>query len=244
MINPLSQKERVNQKALSLLIIFLTLQTNIYADNKDMKIKLNPPYLKQENLTVLLERRYSCRDFQAKALNLDDISTLLWATCGRKYDSITGATRTAPSAGATYPLELYVLVGENSTAKLKAGVYHYLIQEHALEMIREGDKRLELAQACLGQDFICAAPVSLVIAAKFQRTTDRYGKRGERYIYMEAGHASQNTYLAVTNLGLATCEVGAFSDDSVKRLLSLGDDCIPLSVMPIGYPAKKLTWVE
>ncbi len=234
----------VNQKALSVFIIILALQTNIYADNKDMKIKLNPPHLKEGNLAALLERRYSCRDFQGKTLNLDDIATLLWATCGRKYDSVTAATRTIPSAGATYPLELYVLVGENSTDKLKAGVYHYLIEEHALEMIIEGDKRLELARACLGQDFICKAPVSLVIAAKFHRTTDRYGTRGERYIYMEAGHASQNTYLAVTNLGLATCEVGAFSDDSVKRLLSLSDDYIPLSVMPIGYPAKKLTWVE
>lgn len=244
MINPLSQKGRVNQKTLSFFIIFLSLQLNIYADNKGMKIKLNPPQLKEENLAALLERRYSCRDFQAKALNLDEIATLLWATCGRKYDSVTGATRTIPSAGATYPLELYVLVGENSTDKLKAGVYHYLIEEHTLEMIREGDKRPDLARACLGQDFIRQAPVSLVIAAKFHRTADHYGTRGERYIYMEAGHACQNTYLAVTNLGLATCEVGAFSDDSVKQLLSLGDDDIPLSVMPIGYPAKKLTWVE
>ena len=201
-----------------------------------MKVKLNQPHLKKEdNLAALLERRYSCRDFEGKALNLDDIASLLWAACGRKFDAVTHATRTIPSAGATYPLELYLFTGEKSTDKLKAGVYHYLIEEHSLEMIIEGDKRQELARACLGQDFIRQAPVSLVIAAKFERTTQRYGRRGERYIYMEAGHASQNIYLAAANLGLATCEVGAFSDESVKQLLGL-DDYIPLSIMPVGYP--------
>jgi len=226
----------LNLKALSVLIILTALQTNIYAANKDMKIKLNAPRLKEENLAGLLEKRYSCRDFQKKALSLDEISAVLWATCGKKYDALTQATRTTPSAGATYPLELYLVVGENTADKLKAGVYHYLIEEHALENVKEGDRREELSRACLGQNFILKAPASLVIAAKFQRTTNHYGTRGERYVYLEAGHASQNTYLAVTNLGLATCEVGAFSDDSVKRLLGLDDDCAPLSIMPIGYP--------
>jgi len=200
-----------------------------------MKIKLNPAQLKEENLAVLLEKRYSCRNFQNKILKIDDIATVLWATCGKKHDSLTGATRTIPSAGATYPLELYVVVGENCADKLKAGVYHYLIEDHSLQLIAEGDKREELAGACLGQSFIYAAPVSLVITAKFLRTTSHYGARGQRYVYAEVGHASQNTYLAITNLGLATCEVGAFDDDSVRRLLNLDKDSDPLSVMPIGY---------
>lgn len=214
--------------------------------DKDMKIRLNPPNIKkEESLKVLLERRYSCRDFQDKMLNLDDIATILWATCGKKLDSVTGATRTAPSAGATYPLELYVVVGRNCVDKLKEGLYHYLIDEHALEIVAEGDKREGLSRACLGQYFIKEAPVSLVIVAKFHRTTNRYGKRGERYVYMEAGHASQNTYLAVTNLGLGTVEVGAFTDESLKGLLNLDKDCAPLIVMPIGYPANpRLKWAE
>ena len=242
MINPallkpfwLFLKGGVNLKVLSVLIILL-IPTNIYAGNLDMKIKLNPAQLKEENLATLLEKRYSCRNFQRKILKLDDIATILWATCGKKHDSVTGASRTIPSAGATYPLELYLAVGENCVDKLKAGVYHYLIEEHSLQLITEGDKRKELARACLGQNFIYEAGASLVITAKFHRTTNHYGLRGERYVYMEVGHASQNTYLAVTNLGLVTVEVGAFDDENIKRLLNFDKDCDPLIIMPIGYP--------
>ena len=191
-------------KALSVFIIFIAIQTNIYAQDKDMKVKLNPARLKEENLVGLLEKRYSCRNFKQKTLSLDDIATILWVTSGKKYDSITGATRTIPSAGATYPLELYLVVGENAIDRIKAGIYNYQIPEHTLQMTVTGDKRKEVADACLGQDFISQAPVSLVICAKFSRTTHRYGQRGERYVYMEVGHASQNTYLAAINLGLAT----------------------------------------
>lgn len=238
-------KEGFSLKFISTLIIFIIIHTNIYANDKDMKIRLKPPnFKKEESLKVILERRYSCRDFQDRMLNLDDVAAILWATCGKKQDSVTGVTRTAPSAGATYPLELYLVVGENGVDKLKEGLYHYLIDEHALEMIVEGDKREGLARACLGQYFIKGAPISLIIAAKFHRTTNHYGKRGERYVYMEAGHASQNTYLAVTNLGLGTVEVGAFIDESLKEaLLNLDRDCEPLIVMPIGYP-RRTKWAE
>jgi len=228
----------IGLKALSVLIIFMALQTNIYAQDKGMKIKLGTSRLRAGNLGELLERRYSCRNFQKKSLSLDEISGLLWAACGKKYDALTHASRTIPSAGATYPLELYLVVGENAVDKLKTGVYHYLIEEHSLVNIEVGDKRKELSGACLGQDFIAKAPVSLIIAAKFQRTTKRYGDRGEHYVYIEVGHAAQNTYLAATNLGLATCEVGAFSEDNAKRMLGLDDDCAVLIVMPIGYPEQ------
>lgn len=244
-----------NLKVLCALIIFinpaflyceeslLVKKGGVYANNKDMKIRLNPPHFKEINLKILLEKRSSCRNFQNKTLNLDDVATLLWAACGKKQEAITQATRTIPSAGATYPLELYVVVGTNSLDKLKEGLYHYIIEEHSLEPIAQGDKRPELAVACLGQDFIKEAPISLIIAANFKRTTNRYGTRGERYVYMEMGHACQNTYLAVTNLGLGTVEVGAFIDESVRQTLKLDKDCVPLSVMPIGYP-KKSQWVE
>jgi len=207
------------------------------------KIKLEKPAFQERNLEGLLQGRFSCRSFKDKALTLEQISNILWATCGVKFDSVTGATRTAPSAGATNPLELYIVVGRNSIDTLKDGVYHYLIEEHGLEIIARGDKRDSLADACLGQDFISQAPVSLVIAAKLERTTKRYGPRGERYVYIETGHASQNTYLAVTNLNLGTVEVGAFVDENVLQVLGLEKDCIPLIVMPIGYP-KRLKWAE
>jgi SagB-type dehydrogenase family enzyme len=200
----------------------------------DVKMKLTQPRLSKE-LTNLLEKRYSCRSFKAKPLRLDDVSGILWAACGKKSDAVTGATRTIPSAGAAYPLELYIVVGNNCVDNLKAGIYHYIIEEHALQLVSQGDKRQELSSACLGQDYIAFAPVSLVFTGITSRTAARYGERAQRYCYMEAGHACQNTYLAVTDLGLGTVEVGAFLDKRVALVLGLDQNEIPLSVMPIGY---------
>lgn len=200
-----------------------------------MKLKLSPPHFK-DNFGSLLKNRASCRNFKNKALDLAQIASILWATGGKKFDAITAATRTIPSAGATYPLELYLVVGNNSVDKLESGIYHYLIEEHALELVKEGDNRAELSEACLGQDFIKDAPVSLLIAAEFGRTTNRYSSRGERYVHIEVGHACQNTYLAVTSLGLGTVEVGAFHDNQVKKVLGLDKDRVALILMPIGYP--------
>jgi SagB-type dehydrogenase family enzyme len=206
------------------------------ANMQPQLIQLNPPRFQEKDFPVLLEKRYSCRDFTDQTLKLDDLGTILWAAYGKKHDAVTAATRTAPSAGATYPLELYLVVGEKCVDKLNAGLYHYLVDRHALELVKDGDVRAQLARASLTQDFIGCAPVSLVITAKFMRTTARYGARGEHYVYIEAGHACQNTYLAAYSLGLATVEVGAFSDIQVTQALSLERDFIPLVIMPIGYP--------
>ena len=233
----------INFKVVFALFVFINFPINIYANNKEMKIKLNPARFKETNLKVLLEKRKSCRDFQDKILNLDDIATVLWATCGKKEDALTGATRTIPSAGTTYPLELYLVVGRDGIDKVREGIYHYIIEEHSLELISEGDRRKKISDACLGQDFIAKAPASLVVTAKSNRTTDRYGTRGRQYVHMEVGHACQNTYLAVTNLGLGTVEVGAFVDEGVKEVMGLDKDTSPLIVMPIGYPQKS-RWVE
>jgi SagB-type dehydrogenase family enzyme len=226
-------------RIICVLIIIVNIPVYIYCAPRNMKIvKLKPAHFKEFNFKMLLEKRYSCRNFQSKMLALDDIAAILWSTYGQKEDALTGIKKTVPSAGATYPLELYLVVGKNSVDKLKEGVYHYLSQEHSLELIADGDRRQGLADVCLRQNFIKQAPVSLIIAGKFRRTTERYGVRGQRYVYMEAGHACQNTYLAVTNLELGTTEVGAFADDSVKQLLNLDQDLDPISILPIGYPAN------
>jgi SagB-type dehydrogenase family enzyme len=222
--------------SLGIFITFLNIQTSIYANDEDMKIKLNTPRFKAESFQISLGKRSSCRNFQDKILILDDITSILWAACGKKHDAVTAATRIIPSAGATYPLELYVVVGKASADRLKEGVYHYDIEEHTLGLVATQDRRVELSRACLGQDFIRKAPASIVITAKFHRTTNRYETRGQRYVYIEAGHACQNIYLAAANLGLGTVEVGAFVDGSVSRVLELDKDCLPLCVMPIGYP--------
>lgn len=218
-----------------LLLLFFCPNLSI-ANMQSKLVPLNPPGFLEKDFQALLEKRYSCRDFKNRSLKLDDFSSILWAAYGKKHDAVTEASRTIPSAGATYPLELYLVVGKNSVDELTQGVYHYLIDQHALELVKDGDVRKDLASASLGQGFIHQAPVSLVIAAKFMRTTARYGARGEHYVYLEAGHASQNANLAVYSLGLATVEVGAFSDNQVSRVLGLEKDIVALIIMPIGHP--------
>jgi SagB-type dehydrogenase family enzyme len=184
---------------------------------------------------VALERcirqRRSVRSFDDRVLNQGQLGQLLWAAQG-----VTGADakRAVPSAGALYPLELYVAAGK--VASLAPGVYRYLPGRHELHLVAPGHQREKLIDAARGQDWIAMAPVVICIAAVFERTTVKYGNRGRGYVYMEAGHAAESLMLQAVALGLATTMVGAFSDDEVKRLLHLGSDEIPLCLIPVGIP--------
>jgi SagB-type dehydrogenase family enzyme len=148
---------------------------------------------------------------------------LLWAAYG--VNDVRWGFKTTPSAGATYPLEIYVVIGErgvalNETHYLEAGVYKYDPYTHSLKPVKLGDVRKELQEAALGQECVGKAPVSIVIAAVFERTTRIYGERGRlRYVPMEVGHAGQNIYLMVTALELGTVVVGAFYDDQVSSVI-------------------------
>ncbi|GAI37268.1 unnamed protein product, partial [marine sediment metagenome] len=148
-----------------------------------------------------------------------------------------GRYRAVPSAGATYPLEIFAVCGRNSIEGIGAGIYHYNIDSHSLTLHYEGDVRLALARAALDQEFIYEAPVDIIICALYERTTRRYGARGERYVYMEMGHAGQNIYLQATALGLATVAIGAFNDEQVREVLRLDKQYKPLYIMPVGRPA-------
>jgi SagB-type dehydrogenase family enzyme len=138
-----------------------------------------------------------------------------------------GRFRTVPSAGATYPLELFVVIS--------GGLFHYLPDKHSIEELETGDIRGKLSAAAWGQGFIAQAPVTLVMAAKFSRTTDRYGERGIRYVYMEAGHTAQNIHLQAESMGLGSVAVGAFDDNAVRRVLSLHDNLEPLYMVVVGH---------
>jgi SagB-type dehydrogenase family enzyme len=148
-------------------------------------------------------------------------------------DAITSASYTIPSAGAIYALEIFVLIGEGCVKNLPAGLYYYKKDEHGLKLISNLDKRKELSAACLGQNFIEEAPISVIIAAEFGSMAQRYGNRAERYINLEAGHAAQNLYLITNDLGLSTVEVGAFMDAEVSAVLET--EYPVLLIMPIGY---------
>ena len=144
--------------------------------------------------------------------------------------------RAAPSAGALYPLEVYVVIGKGGVVGLEPGIYHYNPHTHALELIKEGDYRDELCAACLGQPWVGKAPVSIVITAIYERTMVKYGKRGIRYVHIEVGHVGQNVYLQAVALGLGTVAVGAFYDEEVRKVLGVSENEHPLYVMPVGVP--------
>jgi SagB-type dehydrogenase family enzyme len=177
-----------------------------------------------------LGKRRSVRAYLDEPISLKELSQILWAAQGM----VDSWRRTSPSAGATYPLEIYVVVGK--VQDIEPGIYRYDPKSHSIEMRKGGDVREELARASLSQLWISDASVVLAIAACYRRTTTRYGRRGERYVHMEAGHVGQNVHLEAVSLGLGTCMVGAFDDRSVKDVLELPEEEEPLYIMPVGKP--------
>lgn len=197
-------------------------------------IALPEPRLQGEmSIEEAIKGRRSERNFRDRPLNIEQVSQLLWAAQGITEDE--GFKRAAPSAGATYPLDVYLVVGDKGVDGLQAGIYHYQVREHALRLVQGGDVRMPLATACLRQMFIADAPIVIVITAEYTRTTGRYGERGIRYVHMEVGHAGQNIHLQAEALGLGTVVIGAFVDEEISRLLHLPKGHEPLYVMPVGY---------
>lgn len=215
------------------------------AEQKGETIKLPDPRL-EGTVTVeaALAARRSVRAYADTGLTLTDVGQVLWAAYGLTRpmpdgrSSLRGGLRTAPSAGATFPLEIYLVVGR--VADLKPGIYRYRSESHELELLRAGDVREDLAKAALGQAWVERAPATIVWSAVFSRTTDRYGSRGrERYVAMDLGHSAQNVYLQCAAMGLGTVAVGAFTDAEVSRVMGLPRSEEPLYMMPIGrLPAQ------
>ena len=176
----------------------------------------------------LLGRR-SIRSYTGEPLTLQEISQLLWAAQG-----VTDPRgfRTAPSAGALYPLELYVVAGD--VHNLTSGVYRYEPDEHQLVRIVDGDRRAELADAALAQSCVEEGAIAFVFTAVYERTTVKYGDRGIRYVHMEVGHAAENLCLQATAMDLGAVTIGAFYDEEVAELLNLPEDEQPLYIIPVG----------
>jgi SagB-type dehydrogenase family enzyme len=196
-----------------------------------MKIKLpEPKVFGRSRIEELIEERRSVRRYTDRVLSESVISRILWAVQGISSE---GGLRTAPSAGALYPLETYLVVGEGSG--LEPGTYRYVPEEHTLVQEIEGDTREKLSLAALSQPMIKNACASIVISAVYPRITSKYGKRGIRYAHMEAGHAAQNVYLLGVELGIGTCVIGAFDDEEVRKVLKMPVNEDPLYILPLGY---------
>ncbi len=180
-------------------------------------------------LEELLRRRQSVREYSGEPLTKEEVMKLLWAGQG-----ITRPPRfrTAPSAGALYPLELYVVVG--NVAGLKPGIYKYDPAANDIRLVKEGDVRRSLATAALSQPWVEQGAIDIIIAAVYQRTKAKYGERGERYVHIEVGHAAQNICLQGTALGLGLVTVGAFDDAGVAKIVGLANDEAPLYIIPVG----------
>jgi len=181
------------------------------------------------SIEIALSRRRSIRSYKQDPVTLSEISQLLWAAQGITNPD---GLRTAPSAGALYPMELYIIAG--NIENLPTGIYKYQTGKHRLEKILEGDKRAELRSAALGQSPIQQAPATIIIAAVYERVTNKYGERGIRYVHMEAGHIAQNIYLQAEVLDIGAVAIGGFEDNSIKEVVLMQPNEKPLYLMPIG----------
>jgi len=164
-----------------------------------------------------IARRRSVRSYSAASMSLEELSRLL--RCSAGVTDERHSLRAAPSAGATYPIEVYAAAAR--VEGLAMGIYRYLVSPDELATVLEGDYRRELRGAALGQRMVADANAVLILSAVFDRTAGRYTDRAMRYIFMEAGHIAQNACLVATSMGLGTCAIGAFEDEGVNRVLGL-----------------------
>ncbi len=183
-------------------------------------------------VTKALRQRRSIRQYKDLPLDLEELGQILWAAQGITHKQ---GFRTAPSAGALYPLEIYPVV--EKIEGIPAGVYHYLPHKNKIKKIKAGKLLDQLSRAALGQPWVKTAPVTLVVGAVYKRTTQKYSEHGRRYVHIETGHAAQNVYLQAEALGLGTVDVGAFYASKVKKLLNLPEKVQPVLLMPLGRPA-------
>ncbi|HDN75696.1 MAG TPA: SagB/ThcOx family dehydrogenase [Acidilobales archaeon] len=194
-------------------------------------IKLpKPVFTGHMSLEEVLYLRRSYRRFKDKPLNMKEISQLLWAA----YGTNRWGKKVVPSAGATYPLEIFLVVRDGGVVGLDPGVYRYLPDDHALELILKGDVSDALCRACLSQGWVKDAAINVIIGAIYERATGWYGERGIRYVLFEVGHSGQNVMLQATALGLGSVIIGAFIDNEVAKVLKLPRNVKPLYVIPIG----------
>lgn len=228
-----------NRTYLLTLSLFILTQVTCAAEkSKEGHFRQAPDAIKLSDPSVTgimtleetLSKRRSVRNFANVPVTLGEISQLLWSAQGITSER---GYRTAPSAGASYPLEIYLLIGKADS--LAPGLYRYLPGSHQLTLVLKGDIRESIAAAALGQKCVRTAPAIIVIAAVYDRVKARYGERGIRYTDMEAGHVGQNISLQAVALGLGTVMVGAFDDRAMKDVLKLGKDEVPLYLIPVGH---------
>jgi len=237
----LRQDERWPQMLANMDIKATVLESSLPDSHEvmDMIMLPEPRYESEVSVEEALKNRRSIRSYTDRATSLQEISQLLWAAYGitkpikNGPSFLRGGLRTPPSAGARYPLELYLVVKEVSD--LSPGLYWYQSETHQLAKLSEENLWNRLSDVCFNQPMFETAAAALVYSAVFERTTERYGDRGrERYVCMDLGHSAQNVYLQAVALKMGTCAIGAFSDLQLKFVIGMTKKEEPLYVMPFG----------
>jgi SagB-type dehydrogenase family enzyme len=189
-----------------------------YLSNKTIQL---PKQFKEVTISFagVLKRRKSTRSFSTKPLNKIDLAFLLWASTGIQRTQHDYEFRTAPSAGALYPIETYIAI--NNMEEIAKGIYHYDIKNHFLEEIKLGDYGDNIARAALNQRMCATSSAVFIWTAIFERSKWKYSQRAYRYIYLDAGHIAQNLALAVAGISCGSCQVGAFFDDEINSIVGI-----------------------
>ena len=215
-----------------ILLLVLTVYASCSGNPENTIIQL--PECVQDSgvtLTQAIAQRRSIRTFTEDSLTFPELARILHSAGGITSE---WGYRAAPSAGATFPLSIFV-IAENVDG-LESGIYRFYPPDNSLMTLSTGNFLRDLSIAALGQPCVSSAPAAIIITADYSITTSVYGDRGIIYVHMEAGHVSQNIYLQCTALELGTVAVGAFTDNAVTELLSLEPHETPLYIMPVGRP--------
>ncbi len=252
--------KKMNVSFVLIILIGVTLVLSGFADEiisentgQDSESKIiqlpDPRYESETSVEKAIRMRRSVRSYVQEPLAISDISQILWAAQGitrkkeepparwnTKYEW-QGGLRSAASAGALYPMELYLVAG--NVQGLSKGVYKYIPKSHSLKKVVEGDKKTEIYDAALRQGSIKQGAALIVMAGIYERTSFKYGERAERYVHMEVGFIGGNIYLQGISLGIGTVMIGAFEDEELKKALDLPEDEHPLAIMPLGKIAKE-----
>ena len=199
-------------------------RTDLYktCENVISRISLPKPDFSPEiQFWDIINKRHSTRAFKNEPISLMDLSLLLFSMSGLTRVFPKFAFRTIPSAGGLFPIETYTII--NNVSDIEQGIYHYNIENHGLDFLKQGDFRKLVADACYGQRMVSKSAVNFIWTSLIDRTRNSYGERAYRYIYLDCGHLAQNFYLAAEALGLNACVVGAYYDDEINSIIDLNE---------------------
>jgi SagB-type dehydrogenase family enzyme len=230
-----------------LIIVFISVlslyyfsgqKKSVYTNRNIISITSLPSPVLTGNISVeeAIQNRRSVRTFSNESITIGNLSQILWAAQGITDNQ--SSLRAAPSAGQVYPLEIYIIIGNNGVSGLENGVYHYVPSNNTLEKLLNGDLKSDLSGIANGQPWVKQAPIDILITGNYLKMVDKYGDKdlSTRFVDLEAGHVGENIYLESESLGLVTVSLGSFNEKQLVQLLNIPNNETPLYIFPVGHP--------